>query len=836
MGFEVPGAVRAACQQFVFFIRRACTCSVGVFYWAREPSDFWLVFAGPSYGRFVLSQLVALNAGARTRRVKPVAASFGVTIFLSAFLLFWVQLLLGKYILPWFGGTPAVWTTCMLFFQVGLLGGYTYAHLVSSRLRPRAQGLLHAGLILACVLLLVWLTMAWGSPITPGPNWKPRTADHPVWDIIILLSASVGLPYFILSATGPLLQAWFARTHPGRSPYRLYALSNFGSILALFSYPLLLEPSLTLKTQAHLWWWAYLCFAAVCGYCALRVGSVGSVGAEASSSTIPGDDEISRTIPRPRAGLYALWISLAACASVIFLATTNQICQDIGVVPLLWVLPLGLYLLSFIVCFEKEGWYSRRWFHPLLGIAIFGACFVLSDGAVGNILAQIAIYAFVLFVCCMVCHGELVRSKPHPQYLTSFYLTVAAGGALGGVVVTLLAPHFFKGFWEYQLGLWLCVLLTLLVVVRDSESWIYRSRLGSPVVVVAVAALLPEAASLSKTAQTGKAVAHLPILTALILVGYVFLNRNRAGNEKARRQATPVYCAGAWLLLGFVLLGSITAHTRTAVALSRNFYGMLGVFPQNPNDPQRAAYVLKHGRVTHGMQFRAADKSRLPTSYYGPASGIGLAILRNPRRSGPEATHVLRIGGVGLGAGTIAAYGEPGDSIRFYEINPEVIRIATSGAYFTYLRNSRARVEVIPGDARLSMERELDRSEPQKFDVLAIDAFSGDAIPVHLLTEEAFRVYLKHLSGPQAIIAIHITNTYLDLRPVVLKLAARFGLRSAWISSSGDGETVSTSEWMLLSQSNRLVAGAAGTLDGIRLPESRLWTDDYSNLLQVLRR
>jgi spermidine synthase len=236
------------------------------------------------------------------------------------------------------------------------------------------------------------------------------------------------------------------------------------------------------------------------------------------------------------------------------------------------------------------------------------------------------------------------------------------------------------------------------------------------------------------------------------------------------------------------------------------------------------------------MQFRAADKSRLPTSYYGPASGIGLAILRNPQRSGPEGARALRIGGVGLGAGTIAAYGEPGDLIRFYEINPEVIRIATSGTYFTYLKDCQAQVEVIPGDARLSMERELDRGEPQKFDVLAIDAFSGDAIPVHLLTEEAFQIYLKHLSGPQAIIAIHITNTYLDLRPVVLKLANRFGLRSAWINSYGNGETVSTSSWMLLSQSNPLVAGMADTLDGVRLPESRLWTDDYSNLFQVLRR
>jgi hypothetical protein len=394
----------------------------------------------------------------------------------------------------------------------------------------------------------------------------------------------------------------------------------------------------------------------------------------------------------------------------------------------------------------------------------------------------------------MVCNGELVRSKPHPQYLTSFYLTVACGGALGGVFVTLLAPHFFKGFWEYQLGIWLCVMLTLLVVVRDRDSWLYRSPFGSPVLVVTVAALLPEAASLSPTTHTGKSIVHLPLLTTLVLIVYVFLNRNRIGGEKARRQAAPVYCLGAWLLLGTVLLGSITAHTRTAVALSRKFYGVLAVFPRNPDDPKRAAYVLRHGRVTHGIQFRAADKRGLPTSYFGPASGIGLAILRNPRRTEPEGARALRIGVVGLGAGTIAAYGKPGDSIRFYEINPDVIRIATSGTYFTYLKDCRAQVEVIPGDGRLSLERELNRGEPQKFDVLALDAFSGDAVPVHVLTEEAFQIYLKHLSGPQAIIAINITNTYLDLRPIVLRLANRFGLRSAWISSYGDGETVNP-EW-----------------------------------------
>ncbi len=403
---------------------------------------------------------------------RPRKAPFGITIFLSAFLLFWVQLLLGKFILPWFGGAAAVWTTCMLFFQVLLLGGYAYAHFLNSRLNSRAQAWLHSAVVFSSLLLLACLAFAWNSPITPGSGWRPHGADHPVIQIVTLLTASVGLPFFVLSSTGPLLQAWYWKVHEGGSPYRLYALSNLGSFLSLLAFPVLLEPGLTLKSQAWLWSLAYFAFAMICIYNAWR-GVAKTPEAQSAQEAMPAE---SASEMRPGKGRYLLWASLSACASILFLATTNQICQDIGIVPLLWIVPLGIYLFSFVICFEHERWYSRGWFHFAFGLAMWAACFVLHDGALGSIFAQIGIYLFVLFVSCMVCNGELARSKPQPRLLTSFYLTMAAGGAIGGIFVALVAPHIFKGFWEYQMGLWMAALLLLIILIRDKESWLYRSK------------------------------------------------------------------------------------------------------------------------------------------------------------------------------------------------------------------------------------------------------------------------------------------------------------------------------------------------------------------------
>jgi hypothetical protein len=765
---------------------------------------------------------------------------FPSTIFLSAFLLFWTQLILGKYLLPWFGGTPAVWTTCMLFFQVLLLAGYGYAHLLTRYSKAVTQCLVHCTILLISLALLCYLATIWDSPITPGSAWKPLGGSNPVLRIIKLLAVSVGLPYFALSATGPLLQTWYQRAVQGESPYRLYSVSNLGSFLALFAFPILLEPHLALNAQGRIWSAAFLLFAVACAACAIRAAATNKRPDAAESRSPAGDSQarVSGSVaPYPNARSRFLWFALSACASVVFLATTNQVCQDIAVVPLLWILPLSIYLLSFILCFEHPRWYARSWFHATFGLAIFAAIFVLYDGAVGSIFLQAGIYFFVLFVVCMVCHGELARAKPHPRYLTSFYLIVAAGGAFGGVFVGLLAPQIFLGFWEYQLGLWIAAVLLLLILARDRQSWLYQNRMPVPVIVIAVAALLPEAASLAAPRAKG-VLDHFSALIASVLILYVFFNGRRKDPESARTRAAPICCTAAALMAALVFTGSGLAHARKALARYRNFYGSLSVVPRDADDPARSALMLVHGRISHGLQLRPPEYRHCPTSYYAATSGIGFAIRQASSR-GTQERRNLRLGVVGLGIGTIAAYGQPGDSIRFYEINPQVTEVASNRAYFTFLADSPAHIEIIPGDARQSLEHESDRGEFQNFDVLAIDAFSGDSIPVHLLTQEAIAVYFRQLNKPGGILAFHITNTYLDLRPVIISAADHFGLNVVWVHAMGDGLLSVESDWMLLSQGELPSTDKDASLLGRRdltLPAIRPWTDDYSNLLQIFRR
>jgi hypothetical protein len=685
---------------------------------------------------------------------------YPITIFLSAFLLFQVQPLIGKLILPWFGGTPAVWTACMLFFQVLLLGGYSYAHLVTSRLTASSLAVLHGGLLLVSLAFL---------PIAPSALWKPTGTELPLVQILGLLLFTIGLPYFLLSTTGPLLQESFHR-ETGRTPYRLYALSNIGSLLALLTYPFVFEPQFTLRTQTQAWSAGYLAFVVLGLWSAAAFLRVWRAAPGHVSAQSPPVDE-----PRPTARQIGMWLALAACGSVMLLATTNQMCMEVTSVPFLWVLPLSLYLFTFIICFDHERWYHRGTFLVLLGVAVLLACYAIFEGNSMPIPRQLAIYSSTLFICCMVCHGELVLTKPAPKYATLFYLMVSAGGALGGVLVAVVAPLVLNGYWEYHLGLLVTVALAFAASMKPSQK---KTTIPRSVWIVG----------------GGVAVA------LSIAVGLVVGRGSRA---------------------------------EQTLAATRNFYGVLRVSRElSPHSDNGPLNELLNGSIQHGFQFLDAEKRRLPTTYYGPPSGVGLAIEHHPRRAaGP-----LRIGVVGLGCGTLAAYGRKGDYLRFYEINPEVVRL--SSEYFTYRKDSPAEVEVVLGDARITLERELDEKHPQQFDVLAIDAFSSDSIPMHLLTKESVELYLKHLK-PDGILCIHISNRFLDLRGVVLGIARALGIPCVSIQSSDSSQLgLNNANWILLSKNweflNDPIVGGAAEASWPTSGRPLVWTDDYGSLWQVL--
>lgn len=689
---------------------------------------------------------------------------YALTIFVGAFLLFQIQPLIGKYILPWFGGGPGIWTTCMLFFQLLLLGGYAYAHCLSRWFKPRTQAVVHLVLLGAAVALL---------PIIPSDSWKPHGGDFPVLRILALLAACLGLPYFLLSATSPLLQQWFSRTHTNASPYRLYALSNVGSLLALISYPFYFETQFTRQTQAGLWGGGFVVFVICCAFCGWRLWqqtSSTNQSMEAQSPVLPEAND------RPSRHHRLLWLLLPACASVLLLATTNKICQDVAVMPFLWILPLGLYLLSFIICFDSPRWYVRPPFTVALLLSGFGICWVLAQGIELALWKQVSIYSGTLFVCCMICHGELYRLKPAPRYLTSYYLMLAAGGALGGLFVAVAAPVLFSDFYELHVGLLLCWALFTAVLAGEPKP----------------------AADQPERWQT-----QWP--WRLVICSILGLGT---------------------LIFGNALWERVRDERQQSVCKTRNFYGVLTVFEYCKDDPEEHYFMLQHGCTMHGLQFVEPPRSTWPTTYYGKQSGVGLAmdVLPVGHRS---------IGVVGLGAGTLATYARAGDHLRIYEINPEVQRLAR--AYFTYLPYCLARVEVVLGDARLSLENEAS----QGFDLLVLDAFSSDAIPVHLLTKEAFDIYERHLQA-NGIIAVHISNQHLNLEPVVINLARHFHYELAKIAHDGTEEDWwdNGSTWMLLTHKGRKLhlpdlekAAAAVPTNTFHLP---LWTDDFASLFQIL--
>ena len=699
------------------------------------------------------------------RRGATSLALYAVTVFASAFLLFQIEPIIAKIVLPWFGGSAAVWTTCLLFFQIVLLVGYLYAHLAVKTLTPRSQVWLHLGLLAASLALL---------PVIPNPAWKPLGGEDPSWRILGLLAVTLGLPYLLLSATSPMVQAWYARTHEQAAPYRLFALSNAGSMLALLTYPVLVEPAFSTRHQAWGWSAGYVAFAVLCGAVAW--------GAR-NGRTLEEEFEAPDDCPSWQRKL--MWLSLSACASTLLLAVTNHLTQNVASIPFLWILPLALYLLSFILCFEGHGWYDRvtvfrfgrlamplnhrSTFLKLGAVALGGMCYALTEDFLNpKLVVLVPLFTGGFAVCCMVCQGELARLKPSHRHLTSFYLMIALGGALGGVLVGLIAPHFFTGYFELQIGLVWCAVM-MAIVVRPANFGIENRRLGYAVWIGAMAGTLLLAGDL----------------------GYE-IHRFRAGSK----------------------------------LLVRNFYGALHVSEEGDGVQEARIRRLTHGTITHGEEFLDEARHLQPTTYYGYTSGIGLAILEAQRRLG------IRVGVIGLGTGTIAAYGRPGDVYRFYDINPLVVGIART--WFRFVPECKAQTEVVLGDARLSMEREA----PQNYDILAIDAFSSDAIPIHLLTREAFQLYFRHLQ-PGGVLAVHVSNKHLDLAPVVDTLARALGKHAVLIDNDDDDDkAVYSATWVLVSGRQNffqfpLIFKAATPITGTR--GLRMWTDDYSNLFQIVK-
>ena len=675
---------------------------------------------------------------------------YAATIFLSAFLLFQVQPMIAKFVLPWFGGSAAVWSASLLFFQLILLAGYLYAHCLIRYLKPKQQMGVHGTLLLISLVTL---------PIIPKDYWKPVGGSDPLLGILLLLGATIGLPYFLLSSTSPLLQAWYLRAKSNVIPYRLFALSNFGSMLALLSYPFLVEPNIALRFQARIWSVGFAAFAVACGFAAWK----------SRKGTDPLQVAAEEHAPAPRFPTILLWISLAACASTLLMATTSHLTQNVAPIPLLWIAPLSIYLLSFILSFESDKIYQRWLFLPLglVALGVYTRGMAQYEDNVDVIKTLIPMLCGALFIACMVCHGELAKRKPHPRYLTLFFLMVSLGGAIGGIFVALIAPRIFPNYWEMPIAIAGLGVLIAIVLSYDDH--------GAPRPLAVRASLLIVAISFG-----------------------VYLAR-------IERRANQDYLLSA-----------------------RNFYGVLRVRDDPPDDTEHGIRVLIHGTINHGTELLSPGGGRIPTSYFGETSGISRAIHAKGQK-GP-----IRIGILGLGAGVTATLARAGDTLHYYEINPLVFQIAQTK--FDFWKDCPADKHLYFGDGRLTLE---GMQESENLDFLAMDAFTSDAVPMHLLTREAYTTYRRHLK-PDGVLAINISNRYLDLEPIIAQAAQEMGWSGVVVYDEGNSESYYVSNtWILLSKSSAVFADPnfqdAYTTALQPRKGFRAWTDDYSNIIQILR-
>jgi len=764
-------------------------------------------------------------AGPDSSAARPLA--FAAAIFLSAFLLFQVQLLLGKEVLRFFGGAAAVWTVCVLVFQLLFLAAYGYSHGLATWLPLRTQVIVHGALLSASAGLLAVLGYFRSTPIGPGAGWRPHPGANPTWTIAEFLIGAIGLPFFLLSATSPLMQHWLARAASKGSPYRLYALSNTGSLLGLLSYPFLVEPNLGLVVQGWAWAAGYGLFL-VC-YCFCARSAVRTTTPAALK--LVSSPDLSR--PEAPAGwrLRLFWIGLSACASVLLLATTNLICQNIAVSPFLWVLQLSLYLISFIICFENDRWYRREIFHPVFAVTVAVVIAVSLPNAAYSFLTQLAAYSAVLFAGCMVCHGEAARTRPSAESLTVFYFSIATGGVVGGIVVSLVAPWLFPNYWEYPLGVLGCMGVVLYVSARERSSWWYTGRASLALLILAGAVLLAPSILAPLWKEAARFPPSIGVCAAAVLTGAAVFKYAMERRTSKIAPAAILVRSVSRIALALLTAGLVIPQRAAlyhVIASSRNFYGVLSVLSVDEEN----YFALRYGDTVHGFQYQDPQRARLATGYYGPSSGASIVI-----RDWPQ--HPMRVGLVGMGVGTLAALAQSGDVYRFYEINSDVYKLSSGRhPYFTFLQDSPGRIEVVLGDARLSLEQEAHHGDLQKFDVLVLDAFSSDAIPMHLLTREAFSGYEEHLRGPASVIAVHISNHTLDLRPVLAGIGREFGFHALRVYPLLPTGPFSQSEWILLSRdavslSRNEIAQHSEPFPGATRPI--FWTDDYCDVLRVIR-
>lgn len=725
---------------------------------------------------------------------------FAATLFLSSSLLFIVQPMIAKMMLPLLGGTPAVWNTCMVFFQATLLAGYLYAHASTKWLRPQHQAVLHIALLAASFLAL--------PIVVATQNIAPPPTGMPVGWLLQVLLVTVGLPFFLVSSSGPLLQRWFSRTDHAlaRDPYFLSVAGNVGSIVALLAYPALLEPSLRLAQQSSAWTMGYVALVLLTIACFVLVYRQSTAHAWNQETS---DD--ANEVPRPTWWQRGEWIVLSFAPSSLLLGVTTFLTTDVAAVPLLWIVPLVIYLLTFVLVFARRTLIPHALMVRMLPLWVLPLAWLIVFDTKLPVALQALVHVLAFFLAAMVCHGELARKRPDGRYLTQFYLSMSIGGVLGGVFNALVAPLIFTTVFEYPLMLIVACALRPSRNAASASPWAGRLDVALPVIAGAFSLAMMHVFDIADSK------APLALLLAIIVPTVACFSFS----------ARPLRFALGVAALMVAGASYVTAQEQVTHR-GRSFFGVHRVFEQ----PESKLRYLVHGGIIHGVQHIDPAQRRTPVMYYHREGPIGQLLTELQARDA-----MTRVGVIGLGIGGLAAYSEAGQRWTFYEIDPEIADLARDSSQFTYLSDSKADIRVVLGDARIALYKEPDRA----FDVFIVDAFSSDAIPVHLLTREALRLYVDKV-GENGVLAFHISNKYLNLAPLVADLARDAGLeclvRSDAQPRGSITKTKASSQWAVLARRPDAMAFLAADKRWREVPRRSAaitWTDDFSNPLSLMR-